>query len=204
MVFHMERIGILGGTFDPIHIGHLLIAEQAYNKFKLDKIIFMPAGIPPHKGNNEISHAKHRLEMLKIAIKNNSHFSFSTWEMDNGGKSFTCKTLKYIKDLKIARDVYFIIGTDSLLDIFNWKDSDYLLEYGRFIVARRPNFPIELIYDDERYKNYLSNIYVMDTMLIDISSSRIRETVNKGDSIKYQTTEEVIDYIKRNDLYRGG
>ena len=197
------KIAVLGGTFDPIHIGHLLMGEQAYNSFDLDRVIYMPAGIPPHKVDKEISKSKHRLKMVKLAVKDNSHFNYSDWELKRDGRSYTVDTLNYMYSKYPDDDIYFIIGSDSLRDIFQWKDTEYLLENAKFIVAQRPGFTLENIYKDERLRPYRDYINIMENMMVDISSTRIRQNVKEGYSIKYMTLPVIIDYIKRNNLYRG-
>ncbi|ACL70091.1 nicotinate-nucleotide adenylyltransferase [Halothermothrix orenii] len=198
-----QRIAVMGGTFDPVHLGHLIIAEQSYNHFHLDKVIFMPAGIPPHKSGKKITASRHRLEMLKRAISDNPHFDYSTYELEKEGKSYTVETLRFLYNKKIAREIYFIIGADSLLDIYNWKEPEYLLEKGNFIVAPRPGYSLKGIFENSKYNIYRNNIYILKEPLIDISSSRLREQVNRGESIRYQTLPCVISYIEEEGLYRG-
>ncbi|MEJ6951099.1 nicotinate-nucleotide adenylyltransferase [Natronospora cellulosivora (SeqCode)] len=200
---HLGNIAIFGGTFNPIHYGHLLIAEQAVNTFDLDKLIFMPAGQPPHKDNNKIISAKNRMEMLKLAIEDNSNFALSSYELDKQGKSYTVDTLRHFLDLKTVKEVFFIIGADSLLDLFNWRQADFLIENASFIVALRPGFDIDLLFEDERYKPYKDNIYVMDSVFVDHSSTRIRNWLREGKSIRYQMPDAVIDYIHKYKLYKG-
>jgi len=198
-----QKAAIFGGTFNPIHIGHLLIAEQAYEAFSLDKVIFMPAGMPPHKVNKEIIYKKHRLEMVKLAINNNPHFGCSDYELNKKGNSYTVETLRYFREQNLARQVYFIIGADSLYDIFDWKESEYLLENANFIVADRPGYNLRDLLKEDRLQPYLENIQVIDEVLVNISSSRIRERVRYRESIRYQTSDNVIKYIKEKGLYRG-
>ncbi len=197
------RIAVLGGTFDPVHIGHLLIAEQAYNSFKLDKVVFMPAGIPPHKLDKKITAPENRLEMVELAIDDNPHFDYSVYELNKEERSYTADTLRYLKRLRVKDIIFFIIGADSLLDIYSWKDTGYLLTEGRFIVARRPGFSLDELLQQDRYKNCRDRISLLDNSLINISSSGIREAVRKGESIRYQTPDRVIKYIKERGLYRG-
>ena len=195
------NIAIFGGTFDPVHLGHLIICEQAYNSFNLDKVIFMPAGIPPHKVGSTITADKHRLNMLKMAVADNQHFYISKWELNRSHKSYTIDTYKYIKKKYKNDNIYFIIGADSLFEIFEWKQPEYLLENTHFIVARRPEYHIDNILNDQRYKPYRENIDLLDNCLVDISSSQIRKMITNGKSIKYFTLDCVIDYISNNDLY---
>lgn len=195
-------IAILGGTFDPIHMGHLIIGEQAYNSFGLDRIIFMPAGIPPHKDFQNVTGSRHRLEMVKLAIKDNSHFTFSDWELKKQGKSYTAETLRNIQSSNSEEEIYLIIGADSLFDIYNWKEPEYILENANLIVASRPGFPLKDVMIDSRFRPYSQNIYFLDDLLINISSSHIRDLVQKDKSIRYLVPTEVLTYIKDNSLYR--
>ena len=193
-------IAILGGTFDPIHFGHLIVAEQAYNRFKLEKIIFMPAGNPPHKDNNNLSSAKKRYKMIQLATNNNDHFSCSNWEMKRDKPSYTVDTLRYFENEGID-DIHFIIGADSLLDIPEWREPEYLLKNAKFIVARRPSFSLEKIWENELIKNYKNNIYLMESILIDISSTLIKNNKKNNKSIRYLTPDSVVDYINDNKIY---
>ena len=203
MTCKYKKLAILGGTFDPIHIGHLLIAQQAYNNFELDKIIFMPAGITPHKDNVNITASRHRLEMVRIAIKDNPVFSFSQWEINQSKKSYTVDTLKYFEQQDIASEIYFIIGADSLYDMFDWKEPEYLLTRSNFIVAARPGYLLENIFKDQRFKGYEKNIYLLDKFKMEISSSTIREYIRNNISVKYLLPDEIINYINENRLYQG-
>ena len=202
-MFKYKNIAILGGTFDPVHYGHLLIAEQAYFIFPLEQFFFMPAGVPPHKQSRNLSSSEHRLRMLELAVRGNEHFSVSRYEIEKKGLSYTVDTLRYLSGLGLAEKIYFIIGADSLLDIFSWREPDFLLKNGHLIVARRPEFDINYIYRDEKYKPYLDNILLMYIIMVDFSSSKIRQLVKEGKSIRYQTPDAVIDYIEENQLSRG-
>ncbi|MFW5998972.1 MAG: nicotinate-nucleotide adenylyltransferase [Halanaerobiaceae bacterium] len=195
-------IAVFGGTFDPIHMGHLIIAEQAYNSFGVDDIIFMPAGNPPHKLDKKITRDKHRLNMINLVVRDNSHFSVSTLEMELDKKSYTYETLIYMKEKYPDEDIYFIIGSDSLQDIYDWKKTDYLLKNANFIVASRPGFSLENILSNEKFKPYRKYINLLDNSMIDISSTQIRKLLAENKSIRYLTIPEVIEYIKIHSLYQ--
>lgn len=194
-------LAVFGGTFDPIHIGHLIIAEQTCNFCDVEQVIFMPAGIPPHKSNNNVSSKNYRLEMVQLATADNQHFSCSELEFVKEGNSYTVDTLKEMQRVYPGQKIYFLIGADSLLDIYNWKQPEYLLENANFIVARRSGFSLKDIYVDERFRKYRKNIKLLDNSLIDISSSQIRKLRAAGKSIRYLVLPEVAHYIKTNDLY---
>jgi len=187
------RIGILGGTFNPIHIGHLILAEEARFKLKLDKLVFVPAFVPPHKSPSEVINAKDRLEMVRLAIEDNSAFDVSTFEIDSKKKSYSIDTLKefrtvYGEDAELC----FITGSDSLKDLFSWKNINDIFKISKFIVANRPGYPIKEVPKE------------VDTVVItpiEVSSEDIRRRLVEGRSIRYLVTEKVRKYIIDHKLY---
>ncbi len=192
------RIGILGGTFDPIHRGHLLIAEGVREKFSLSRVIFVPAARPPHKMKEEISGAPHRYEMALLATEDNSNFSVSDLEMKRPGRSYTIETLKELKEKYQGAEIYFIVGRDSALEIFTWKDPERLLGLCRFISVQRP-FSREL---DKLDRKYRERIEVLQVPTLSVSSTEIRQRVREGKSIRYLVTRCVEEYIYENKLYK--
>ncbi len=196
------RFAIIGGTFNPVHLGHLICAEQAYLEFNLDKVIFMPAGKPPHKEEDEINSPEHRLNMLKLAVDDNNHFEISDWELKKKGKSYTARTIVHFKEKHQVDKVNLIIGTDSLSEIFNWYKPEYILDNSNLIVAKRADYSFTNIMKDQRLRKYENNVNILNNSLIEISSTMIRNYVREGKSIKYLTPEEVIKYIKSNNLYK--
>mgnify|MGYP006279927925 CR=1 FL=1 len=192
---------IIGGTFNPVHLGHLICSERAYLEFDLDKVIFMPAGNPPHK-DDVINSAEHRYNMLKLAIVNNDHFEISDWEIEQEEKSYTARTVKYFKEKYNVKRVNLIIGTDSLAEIFNWYQPEYILENTNLIVAKRNDYSFTKIMKDQRLRKYESHINILDNSLIEISSTMIRDFVKEDKSIRYLTPDKVIEYINKNKLYR--
>lgn len=197
-----KRVAIFGGTFDPPHLGHFILAEQIKNRFELADIIFMPAGQPPHKKNKEISPNQQRLKMLKLAVDKNQKFSLSDWEINKDGYSYTAKTLSQFVPQIDAEEVFFIIGADSLADIFKWKEPEYLLSEGKFIVFNRPGYNLKQILKQNKYQPFLNNIITYQGLNIEISSSLIRKEIKKGNSIRYLTLDEIEHYIAENNLYR--
>ena len=163
----------------------------------------MPAGIPPHKEKMKITASRHRLEMVKIAINDNPLFTISQWELNKKRKSYTVDTLKYFENQNIAQEIYFIIGADSLYDMFNWKNPDYLLNHSNFIVAARSGYSLEKTFKDQRFRDYEDNIHFLNNFKLDISSSMIRKQIKNNFPVKYLLPDEVIDYIHTNDLYKG-
>ncbi|NLX61571.1 MAG: nicotinate-nucleotide adenylyltransferase [Tissierellia bacterium] len=199
----MKKIGIMGGTFDPIHIGHLLIAEYARISFKLDKILFIPTGNPPHKKKKHITSDMHRYNMVLLATNSNENFLLSTIEMDRKGVTYTIDTINALKSIYDNTDFYFIMGADSLLQIYSWKDYEKLLNMCKFIVAKRPGYKdnkLDEVKSDLNLK-YNSQIFIMEGPLLDISSSQIRERVKKGISITYLVPRAVEIYIYKHKLY---
>lgn len=197
-----KRVAILGGTFDPPHLGHFILAEQLKNNFELAEIIFMPAGEPPHKKNKNISSAQDRFKMLKLAIKENDKFSLSDWEIKKDGYSYTAETLSQFVPQLDAEEVFFIIGADSLAEIFEWQEPEYLLSEGKFIVFNRPAYDLKEILKQNKFQPYLNNIMTYQGLNIEISSSLIRQEINNGNSIRYLTLDKIEQYIKENNLYR--
>ena len=187
------KIGILGGTFNPIHIGHLILAEEVREKLKLDKIIFVPAYLPPHKNNSEIASVRDRYEMVKRAIKNNKNFSVSDIEIKRDGLSYTIDTINEFKRLYPKDELYFIIGSDLLNYLDEWKDLGQILKMVKFIVATRPGFSLEKI------PSYISTI---DIRAIDVSGYEIRRCIKEGRSFRYLVPETVYNYINKKNLYK--
>ncbi|MGM0500005.1 MAG: nicotinate-nucleotide adenylyltransferase [Bacillota bacterium] len=197
-----KSVAIFGGTFDPPHLGHFILAEQLKNNFGLTEIIFMPTGKPPHKKDKVISPNEDRLNMLKLAVEENDFFSLSDWEIQNEGYSYTAKTLEQFVPQIDADEIFFIIGADSLAEIFKWKKPEYLLSEGKFIVFNRPGYDLKEITSQKKYKAYLDNIITYQGLNIEISSSFIRDEFKKGNSIRYLTLDKIEQYIEENNLYR--
>lgn len=197
------KIGIMGGTFDPIHTGHLIIGEYARTTLDLDKIIFIPVGLPPHKDNSKVSTSSKRLEMTKLAISSNSYFYLSSIEVDRKEITYTIDTIKELKKIYKEDELYFVIGGDSLFEIEKWKDFEQLIKLCKFVVLERPGRTKEEIEQKKielklSYKIELEKIY---SPLIDISSTEIRERVKNNLSIKYLVPESVEAYIMYHKLY---
>jgi nicotinate-nucleotide adenylyltransferase len=199
-----KKIGIMGGTFDPIHIGHLMLAEQAYDKFELDKVLIMPSGNPPHKDNAVSALSKHRVQMARLAIESNKHFELSLIEVERSGYTYTYETLEDLKKENPDVEYYFIIGADSLLDFDKWKEPKKICEDSTILVATRYNLSsIELKRQiDDVANKYNAKIYSLETPNIDISSKLIRTLVSTGKSIKYYVSNDVERYIYKNNLYK--
>lgn len=186
------KIGILGGTFNPVHIGHLILAEETMEKLKLDKVFFIPAYLPPHKDNVNIAPANVRLKMLQLAIKGNKNLAVSDIEIKRKGRSYTIDTVTAFKNKYPKDELYFIIGSDLLKYLDNWKDLDTIMGMVNFIVATRPGFPLASI--PER-------IHRIDIRAVDISGFSVRQCVKEKKSFRYLVPEAVFEYINRSKLY---
>lgn len=215
----MKRIGLFGGTFNPIHLGHLRSAEEIYESFNLDKVIFIPAADPPHKKKEEIIPARWRAHMVKIAIRDNPHFALSRAELNRPGKSYAVETIAYFRRRFGGKTLlYFILGLDAFLEISTWKNYRTLFELCNFIIMTRPGFekkfspkhlPVELVnsfcYDKfEKAFIHISGfaLYPREITGMDISSTKIRERIEKGQSIKYLLPAKVEEFIYRHRLYQ--
>ncbi len=199
----MKRYGIMGGTFNPIHLAHLYIAYEAKEQLDLDTIIFMPAGNPPHKKNNSIIDSSFRLEMVKLAIEDYKDFIVSNYEIEKQGFSFTYETLKALKRDDV--ELYFIAGGDSLMDIEKWKNPDQILRDCNFVVFNRGQFSIEELEKQKRKleEKYHSNIILLNVANIDISSSMIRGRLKERKRVDFFLPDKVLKYIVDNRLYEG-
>jgi nicotinate-nucleotide adenylyltransferase len=197
------KIGLMGGTFNPIHLGHLLISEYIRTNFPLDKIIFIPSGNPPHKEYDDIVSSQHRLNMVVLATQENPYFEVSKNEIERQGKSYTVDTLMEFKDIYPNDELYFIIGEDSLYNLRNWKDPEKLFCIINFIVIGRNNLEDKnmLTKISELNVKYGATIHYIDGPIIQISSTDIRNNIKNFQSIKYLVPETVEKYIIDNKLY---
>lgn len=195
-----QRVGLLGGTFDPIHHGHLLVAECAAHKFELDRVVFIPAGDPPHKQEQKITGAGDRYLMTLLATIHNANLTVSRLEIDKPGLSYTLDTVREFQDQYPEIKFYFITGADSILEISTWKQPKKLLSTVEFIAASRPGYSLSDL-DKEVYDKYQHRIHPLQVPRLDISSTNIRQRVAEGRPIKYQLPEEVEMYIKKHGLY---
>lgn len=200
------KLGLIGGTFNPIHMGHLIISEYIRETFPLDKVIFIPSGDPPHKSTKDIISSDHRKAMVDIAIESNPYFTVSNIEINRIGKSYTIDTILHFKSLYPNDQLYFIIGADCLLELTSWKDFKTLATSTTFLLCGRPGLDEMEIYNKikDLKEEYNANIIYIKISLVDISSTSIRERVRNHKSIKYLVTNEIEDYIKRNNLYLSG
>ena len=200
-----KRIGIMGGTFDPIHIGHLILGETAYHQFQLDKILFMPAGNPPHKQARENRATdRQRVDMVRLAIASNPHFSLSLEEMHREGYTYTYRTLERLKKQNPDTEYYFILGADSLYTFDEWREPGRILGACTILVGTRNHTSDEKLDRAIQHleKKYQGNIQKLESLNIDISSKVIRSWIEEGRSLAYYVPDQVIDYIEKNKIYK--
>jgi nicotinate-nucleotide adenylyltransferase len=192
------RVGVFGGTFDPVHLGHLIMAEQCREQATLDQILFIPAATPPHKQRANITPFGQRVEMLTLAISGNPAFQIDPLEQDRKGPSYTVDTLAQLKQARPRDEFFLILGSDSVRDFATWYEPQRILEsVTQVLVVMRPYSDLEeLTYfgDAERYQPVAAP-------LIDIASSDIRQCVAKGRSIRYMVPRAVEAYIADKRLY---
>lgn len=195
----IKRIGIMGGTFDPIHFGHLVCAEAARHRFKLEKVYFVPAYIQPFKQGKKITSAEDRLMMTILATVNNSGFTVSNLEIERGGLSYTVDTVKeFKKQLGNNTEVYFITGADAIMQLPNWMRIEELAKECYFIGATRPGYKIE-----DTLPEYLKErVSFMEVPALAISSTDIRKRVGNNEPISYLLPETVEMYIHKKGLYK--
>ncbi len=220
----VNKIGFIGGTFDPVHYGHLRMAEEARYHFKLEKVYFLPARIPPHKLGRRITPTDLRVKMLKKAISDNPYFDIETHDIDIDKPSYTVDTLADLKEKYNNKELFFIIGMDSFRELHTWKNFMELFKLANFAVARRPRYSLiefkhlkeffppfdadkikKFNVDFEKrkltYKESGLSIYFYDSTLLEISSSDIRDNIAQGVSIKYLVPEVVEELILNEKLY---
>ena len=199
----MKRYGMMGGTFNPIHLAHLYIAYEAKEALNLDKVIFMVAGNPPHKKDSPVIDSNYRYDMVKMAIKDYSGFEISDYEIQKQG--YTYETLRYLKGDEEDVEVFFIAGADSLMDIEKWKNPELVLGNCTFVAFNRGEYTKEILEEQKEklQEKYNCNIILLDVINLDISSSMIRERILHGKKVDFFMSKEVMEYIKYNNLYRG-
>ncbi|HOD12483.1 MAG TPA: nicotinate-nucleotide adenylyltransferase [Candidatus Omnitrophota bacterium] len=188
----MERIGVLGGTFNPIHIGHLAIAQMALERMHLTKVIFMPAHMPPHKNSHAVAGAKYRYHMVRLAIEGNQDFEVSDFEIAKRGKSYTIDTMQHLRQQYVDAKLYFIIGGDTLSQLPSWRYIDDIRKIAEFIVVNRPGC-VKKSHDIKHHSVIMPGI--------DISSSYVRMRLFQQRTVRYFVPEPVLNYIKENHIY---
>lgn len=199
----IRRLGILGGTFDPIHHAHLVAAEEACYQLELDQVLFVPAGDPPHKLRRSISTAAHRLRMLELAIAGRPHLGLSRVDVDRSGPSYTVEALRLLRaEWGPGPTFYFVEGSDSLADLPTWYQPERLLELTELAVVRRPDAPVDVAALEERLPGLEARLHWVDMPLLDISATDLRARVRAGRPISFLVPAAVEAYIYEHGLYR--
>ena len=208
------RIGILGGTFNPIHIGHIRGAISTYETFLLDKLIFLPTGIPPHK-KDDVANAEYRYEMIRLSIEDLQFCEVSRYEVDLNKVNYTIDSIEHFKKTFPKDELFFIVGTDAFYYLSSWKNYKRLVELIAFIVVRRPEYETKIIL--KKYENMIKfyhidikakhpakpkTVYIYTPPAFDVSSSMIRNKIKRGECIKYLVPEKVEKFIFEKGLYR--
>jgi nicotinate-nucleotide adenylyltransferase len=212
-----ERLGLLGGTFDPIHNGHLRSAEEIWEDFRLDRVLFIPAYLPPHKEEGQVSSFEHRLAMCALAVEGNPHFGVTDLERTREGPSYSIDTVRDIQGRFPEAELHFILGRDAFLGIPAWGEYRELFSLAHFIVMTRPGYSrgavtkvLEQVSSrfrhDPRSSRYIHPsgrfVHFWETTLLDISSTRIRQYFREGMSTRYLLPEAVADYVRRHELFK--
>ncbi|TJX14765.1 nicotinate-nucleotide adenylyltransferase [Tissierella creatinini] len=199
------KIGLMGGTFNPIHLGHLLISEHIRMEAHLDKVLFIPSGHPPHKYESEVASALHRYNMALLATENNPYFEVSTIEIDREGNTYTIDTIEELKRKYPDDEFYFIIGGDTISELTKWKSPSILLQTLSFIVIGRSGIDKEWILKKIKgyEEKYNASMHYIDAPIIEISSTTIRHNLKNGKSVKYMVKTKVEEYIIIHNLYKG-
>jgi nicotinate-nucleotide adenylyltransferase len=195
------NVGILGGTFDPIHNGHLAVAEEVRVQLHLTEVVFIPAGKPWHRSRSPLASAEHRVRMILLAIADNDYFKLSTIEVEREGPTYTVDTFEELRgQLGVENKLFFIVGWDSLAELPHWKEPDRLVKMCQLVTVPRPGYPQpELKALEERIPDL--SVTFLDKPVIDISATQIRERVTRGLSVHHLVPEAVEEYIKENKLY---
>lgn len=200
----MNKIGIMGGSFNPIHNGHLFLAEHAYEQAGLDKVLFMPLKNPPHKTKPNNITDQQRVDMVKLAIQNNPHFELSEFELQREGMTYTADTLTYLKKINPKDDYYFIVGTDSLFYMHNWMKPEVVFDLCTIVAAGRDNAEEDRILSHIEFlkRTYHARIIYVKMPMIELSSEGIRERLAADRTVRYYVPDTVIEYINNNQLYQ--
>lgn len=196
------RLGVMGGTFDPIHNGHLVAAEQAAHDLELDVVVFVPAGSPAFKQDRHVSTAEDRLAMTLLATADNPRFLVSRVEVDRPGVTYTVDTLELLRrHYPTNVELYFITGADAIADILRWRDADRIASLAHLVGATRPGYDLERARANLASSALEFQVHYLEVPALAISSSDLRARVSQGQSLRYLTKDAVCGYIKKKDLY---
>lgn len=196
------RMGIMGGTFDPIHNGHLVAAEQAFDDLNLDVVVFMPAGRPAFKQNKRVTSGEDRYAMTLLATSDNPHFLASRFEVDRAGVTYTAETLELLSSLYTSNvEMYFITGADAIAEIVSWRDAQKIAKLAHVVGATRPGYDLAHARAAIAASPYDFDVTYLEVPALAISSSYLRERVQAGQSLRYLTPDQVTGYIHKHRLY---
>ncbi len=197
------RLGVLGGTFDPVHRGHLALAGAARDELGLEQVLFVPAGQPWRKTGQEIGANEDRLAMLRLALEGDPSFQIATLELERSGASYTADTLEALAAPRRGDEMYFIVGQDALADLPNWVRPERILELARLAVARRPEVSAEALEEAQRRVPALrERVFRLKMSAVEVSATEIRERVRRGQPIRGMVPAAVEGYIREHRLYR--
>ncbi len=217
----MKRVAIFGGTFNPVHVGHLMVAEDVRELFALNRVIFVSSSTPPHKVDGGIVSSEHRHRMVSLAVDGNPHFGVSSVELDRGGKSYSVDTVAHFRGIYGPESsIYFIVGIDAFVELPSWHDVPKLFSLCKFIVVTRPGtnltesalsflndfgkIRVERVSRKETFDLTEEGIgvYLVESIRVEVSSSDIRASVRAERSIRYLVPQKVEEYIHQNNLFR--
>ena len=197
-----NRIGVFGGTFDPIHIGHLILAAEARHQLQLDQIVLAPAGDPPHKPDSPISPLHHRLAMCRLAVADDNEISISLIDAERPGPHYTSDMMRLFREMVGAEvELYFLMGLDSLRDLPTWHEPGWLVHNCRLAALRRHDVEIDWEGLEEELPGVRERVIVLDMPELDVASSSLRERIRTGQPIRYQVPRAVERYIREQGLY---
>lgn len=198
------RIGIFGGTFDPVHTGHMIIGEQVLDELRLDRMVFVPGGIPPHKEASSVrASAEDRLTLVEAAVAGNEHFSVDRIEIDAGRAMHSVETVQLLKKRSPQDEWFFVTGADEVSNLLTWKDPDRLLEEAVMVAATRPGYDLSKLDHLEAGLQNFDRIFPVECSRVDISATGIRRRMLQGKTIRYLVPEAVGEMIEAKGLYRG-
>ena len=196
------RLGIYGGTFDPIHYGHLLLAERCREELQLDQVWFIPAGNPPHKQGQVTTPARARAEMVEFAVSGFPEFKVSRMEMERGGPSYTVQTLEQLRASDPSREIFLLMGADSISELVTWKDPARILELSQVVAVNRAGEPPNLTSLDELLSQTGRTVLRVEMPPMAVSASEIRTRISAGKSIRFLTPRPVEMYVRQHKLYQ--
>lgn len=200
---HLHRIGIFGGTFDPIHIGHLILAEEAWFRLKLDRVYLVPAGDPPHKQDRRLSPVEDRVRMAELATPDIDYIKVSRIDADRPGPHYTKDMVRLVRQrVGVDTEIYFLMGMDSLRDLPTWRQARWLVENCRLVALSRHDVDLDWAMLEEALPGVRERVTILDMPELEIASNMIQRRVRNGQPIRHQVPRAVEEYIYSHDLYR--